>query len=157
MAKRVRRARNVTPRPRRRRTHPRPVELHAEVIRAQADAAEARAQQTATAEILKVLSRSPNDVAPVFEAILDRAIGLCDAQLGFAFRCDGQAFDLVAQRGLDAERLPAVMAALLANRVPGPRTALGHILSKRRMVHVPDVMTTNAYRTRDPQRASCRP
>src|SRR5688572_13067982 len=100
--KRARRARNVAQLPRRRRASPRAAEQHAEVIRAQAEAAEARAQQTATTEILKVISGSPNDLTPVFEAILERAIRLCDAQLGFAFRCDGQAFDLVAQRGLDA-------------------------------------------------------
>ena len=115
---------------------------------------EALERQTATAEILKVISQSPDDLSPVFDAILERATRLCEAQLGFAFTCDGQAFDLVAQRGLETERIDQVTEALQRNRVPGPQTALGNISSTRQLVHVPDVRDTDAYRAGDPLRVS---
>ena len=122
--------------------------------RAHAETAAALERQTATAEILKVISQSPDDLQPVFGAILERATRLCEAELGFAFTCDGQAFDLVAQRGLEPERIGAVMKALGQSRLPGPETALGVIQSTRRLVHIPDVTDTAAYRAGDPLRVS---
>jgi GAF domain-containing protein len=67
---------------------------------------EALEQQTATAEVLQVISQSPTDVQPVFDAILDRALKLCGAHLGTLVRFDGELLHMMAYHGVsqDAER-----------------------------------------------------
>ena len=57
---------------------------------------EALGREQATTQILRVISRSPTDLQPVFDAILDNAIRICDAQLGNLVLLRGDAFELVA-------------------------------------------------------------
>ena len=71
-----------------------------ELRRARDAAEQALRQQTAMAEILAVISSSPNELAPVFDAILERAIALCDAQIGLVFRDDGMRLHVAATSGL---------------------------------------------------------
>jgi len=66
---------------------------------------EAREQQVATADVLKVISRSPTDVQPVFDMIAERARRLCDGQFCFVYRFDGQLLHFVAHHSLTPEVL----------------------------------------------------
>ena len=79
------------------------VRLFQELDARNRDLSEALEQQTATAEILGVISSSPTNLAPVFDKILDKACALSDAQLGAVFRLDGERFDAAAWRGVRKE------------------------------------------------------
>src|SRR5216684_2349647 len=65
-------------------------------------------QQTATSEILRVISSSPTDVQPVFDVIVERAVRLCGARFGRVYRYDGDVIHMVAGYGLGATGLHEV-------------------------------------------------
>jgi adenylate cyclase len=68
-----------------------------------ADLSESLEQQTATAEVLSVISSSPGELKPVFQTILENATRICEAKFGLLFRFDGKTFQLVAEVGASAE------------------------------------------------------
>jgi hypothetical protein len=67
-----------------------------EVARLTRELKEALEQQTATSEVLRVISNSPGDLQPVFAAMLENAVRICDATFGFIYRWDGEALHLLA-------------------------------------------------------------
>ena len=107
---------------------------------------EALEQQTAAAEVLQVINSSPGDLTPVFDAMLDKAMRLCEAVCGGLFTYDGERFHTVATRGV-----PAAMARFREKNPPTERLG-GHVkrlLETRRPVHVLDWMQEEAYRSGD--------
>ena len=118
-----------------------------------AELSEALEQQTATGEILGVISSSPTDVQPVFERILVKATELCKAELGFLLLYDGEAFKPAAVRGG-----PPTFAAFLEERgpvVPREASALRRLLEERAPIHIEDVRADPAYhRDRLPSRVA---
>jgi GAF domain-containing protein len=112
---------------------------------------EALEQQTATAEVLGVINSSPGDLVPVFDAVLERAMGLCEAAFGMIHTIDGRALHLVAQQGIPP--LFAEFAANPANQ-PGPDGATPRLMRDPtlRFVHVIDLKEEEAYRSGDPYR-----
>ena len=104
---------------------------------------EALDRQTATAEILRVISSSPTDVQPVFETILANAARLCEASFAAVFRYDGEALVIVAHQNASPKFIEYFKNARLLPSPEGPsrRAAL-----ERRPVHVHDLLTDPSFR-----------
>src|SRR5215468_2286232 len=100
------------------------------------DLTEALEQQTATAEILRVISQSQTEIQPVFDAIVDNASRLFRAWSASAFRSDGQFIHLIAARG----GLPG-SEEYMREQSPWPireQTIVARCIADRRVVHIPD-------------------
>jgi signal transduction histidine kinase len=104
---------------------------------------EALEQQTATSEILRIISSSPGDIQPVFDAIAANAARLCDAVNGLVIRFDGQLLHVAAHHNVDPERLAAVSQAY--PRRPSRGALSGRAILTRAVVHVPDVSSDPEY------------
>ena len=99
-------------------------------------------QQTATSEVLQVISRSPGDLEPVFNAMLDNAVRICDAKFGTLYLCDGDAFRAVAIHNAP----PAFAAARrLTPSRPPPDVPLGRVAITKQVVQIADIRTTQSY------------
>ncbi|HKC08733.1 MAG TPA: GAF domain-containing protein, partial [Methylomirabilota bacterium] len=104
-----------------------------------ADLTEALEQQTATAEILRVISRSPTDVQPVFDAIAESSVRLCSADYGSANRLEGEMIHLVSQHGQTAE-----WRETAARLFPHPLTRdliAGGAMLDREIIHLEDMQS----------------
>jgi len=109
-------------------------------------------QQTATADVLKVISSSPGELEPVFEAILANATRICAAKFGILWLREGDAYRLGALHGAP----PAFAETRRREPVihPGPQTGLGRITLTKQVVHIADVTVDKAYAERDPLRVA---
>jgi len=101
-------------------------------------------QQTATAEILRVISSSPTEVEPVFQAIVQSAASLCEATFATLHRFDGHLITFEAHHGMTETEIKG------ANRIfPRPtdrETAVGRTILDRRITHIHDVRLDPDYR-----------
>jgi GAF domain-containing protein/CheY-like chemotaxis protein len=113
---------------------------------------EALEQQTATAEVLKVISASPTDVQPVFDAIAERARVLCGADYGATTRFDGELLHMVGYHGSSSEAETAMRA--LFPRKPDRGSINGRAILAKGPVHIPDVRLDPEYQLHDAARAT---
>jgi GAF domain-containing protein len=104
-------------------------------------------RQTATAEILKVIASSPSSVQPVFDAILENATRLCEAELGGLYLAQDEVWSMVSFRGED----PSVQE-LFRDIRPGPLTGLGRMRKEGKPIHIADLRADAATEQRDPVR-----
>jgi len=119
-----------------------------ELAEAREHLAEALEQQTATSEVLQVISSFPCDLEPVFQSMLENATRICDAQFGNLYLCEGDAFRIVAMHGA----APGYAEARKHNPLvrPPPDSALGRVAITKQLAHIADVKTTRSYIERDP-------
>ena len=109
-------------------------------------------QQTATADVLKVISSSPGDLKPVFETILANAVNICGARFGNLFLCDGDQFTIVAMHGAPA----AITEWWRGNPTirPGPQTGLARLVKTKQVNQTEDLKAGAAYAERDALRVA---
>jgi GAF domain-containing protein len=104
-------------------------------------------QQTATADVLKVISSSPGELDPVFQAMLANAVRICEANFGMLFRFEDSAWRAAAMLGV-----PPAFAEFWQRgpQRPGRLTALGRNVETKQTVHIVDVRTDPAYLEGEP-------
>ena len=128
------------------------VRLFDEVQARTRDLSEALEQQTATSEVLKVISSSLNDLNPVFETIGQRAEKLCEAEISVISMVDGDLIRLVSINGIAQEGVEAVRRAYPMRR--DNETVTARAIRSGTICHVPDVLSDALYQNKDAARAS---
>ena len=115
-------------------------ELQRQLDERTAERDEALARETATAEVLQVINASPGDLAPVFDAMLEKAMRLCEASFGYLLTYDGERLHPAADRGH-----PSFAAWIRAHirahspHKPEPGTSNARLMAGEDVVHIPDV------------------
>jgi GAF domain-containing protein len=110
---------------------------------AHAQVTEALDQQTATSEILRVISRSPTDVQPVFDAIVASSARLCEATFSVVSILRDGLLHVGSARGVDPEGVAAIRRTF--PRLPARDTAAGRAVLDRQLVHIADVRVDTDY------------
>src|SRR5690242_10804713 len=111
---------------------------------------EALERQTATAEVLRIISSSTRDLEPVFEAMLANALRICDAKFGHILLYDGERFH--AAHLHDVPQSYRAFWDKYGPVQPNPNTGLGRLLRTREVVHIPDLKLDSLYTEREPLR-----
>jgi signal transduction histidine kinase/uncharacterized membrane protein len=124
------------------------VRLFKELRQRTDDLSESLEQQTATSQVLQVISSSRGELEPVFEALLENATRLCAAKFGNLYLWEGDVFRTTAMHNV-----PAAFAEARARDPiirPGPHSMLGRVASTKQAVHIPDAMQDEGYINRTP-------
>jgi GAF domain-containing protein len=112
------------------------------------DLSESLEQQTATSEVLRVISSSPGELEPVFQAMLENAVRICEAKFGTLFLHDADAFRVVATHNTPPAYAEARQRELSIR--PPPDSVLGRASSSKQVVHITDVKEVKSYTERNP-------
>ena len=118
-----------------------------ELAEARGHLSEALEQQTATSEVLRVISSSPGELQPVFQTMLANAARLCEAKFGTLYLCEKDALRIVA-----AYNVPPAFAEVRSRSPfrPAPSGTLGQVMRTKQTAHLSDLAATQAYAERDP-------
>ena len=123
-----------------------------ELAEARGHLSKALEQQTAMSEVLQVISSSPGELQPVFQALLENAVRLCEANFGSLYLYDGEMYRIGA-----LHNTPAAYAEL-RRREPvfraGPATSYGRVAATKQVIHIADISAEQAYTDRDPLRVA---
>jgi two-component system, NtrC family, sensor kinase len=113
------------------------------------DLTESLEQQTATSEVLQVISSTPGDLQPVFKSMLSNALRICEAKFGNLLLFDGKGFTAA-----ELHNAPAAYVQMYAKGpvIPGPNTGLGRIATTKQVVHIADIMAETGHVEHDPLR-----
>ena len=104
-------------------------------------------QQTATSEVLQVISSSPGELEPVFNAMLENATRICHAEFGTLYLRETDAFRAVAIHNAPPAYVQARKRALVR---PPPDSALGQVVATHQVAQIDDITKTKSYVERDP-------
>ena len=111
------------------------------------DLTEALDQQTATSDVLRVVSSSPSDLEPVFASMLEKAVRICDAKFGNIYRWDGEILSAVASRDTPSAFVAARQRTALR---PGPKNPLREMVATKKAVNILDMAATASYAEGEP-------
>jgi signal transduction histidine kinase len=116
-----------------------------------AELSESLQQQTATTDVLRVISSSSGDLQPVFESMLSNALHICEAKFGNLLLFDGEGFTAA-----ELHNAPAAYAEMYKKGplIPGPNTGLRRIIETRQVVHIADITAESGRIERDPLRVA---
>ena len=110
-----------------------------------ADLTEALEQQTATSDVLQVISSSPGDLEPVFATMLEKAVRICDASFGNIYRWDGEALHLLA-----TQNTPPAFAEARRGFAVRPTSHMRRMVETKTASHVADLAANEDYIERHP-------
>src|SRR5262245_41170641 len=121
--------------------------LHDQVTARTRDLSEALEQQTATSEVLRVISTSPGELEPVFQTMLANAVRICEAKFGTLYIREGDGFRTVATHNAPPAYVEARTRELIR---PPPDATLGRLAATKQVVHTADITTIASYLERNP-------
>ena len=150
MAKRgksVRRLPAARKTPTKREPRPAEVDLKKENAALRRELAEALERQTATSEVLQVISSTPGDLEPVFQSLLENATRVCGANFGSMLMLEGDVARQVAHYNV-----PPAYADMYGARTfrPHPKGGAGQVIRTKQVAHIADLRTNPAYLEGDP-------
>jgi GAF domain-containing protein len=99
-------------------------------------------QQTATPEVLQIISSAPGELEPVFGKMLENAVRICDAKFGIIYRWGGEAMHLVA-----AHNAPPALVEVRRHSPlrPDPKTGFARVVASKTVVHIADAAALPTY------------
>jgi GAF domain-containing protein len=121
--------------------------LHDQVEARTRELSEALEQQTATSQVLQVISSSPGELAPVFGAMLENATRICGANFGNLYLCDGEEFHIAAQHNTPAALVEERKRTPIRS---APNTIVDHMARTKQAVHIVDLKAEQTYLERNP-------
>src|SRR5262249_33504899 len=115
------------------------------------DLTESLEQQTATSDVLRIISASSGELEPVFEAMLTNAMRICEAKFGHLLLYDGESFHPAHLGDVPAAYREIWERAPLR---PNPKTAIGRLAETKQVVQIPDIKADPAYAEGEPLRVA---